>query len=63
MYLLKILLRGVRVRNGIAMLEPATTEVLGHQNDDMQENADIDFLKSLRRRMGLVYSLILTNTN
>lgn len=48
------------MRNGIAMLEPETAEVIGHQNDDMQENADIDFLKSLRRRMQSVALMSLT---
>jgi RecQ-mediated genome instability protein 1 len=57
---LKLLLRGVRVRNGIAMLEPETVEVVGDQNDDMQQNADMDFLKSLRRRMQLVALMALT---
>ncbi|PVF98041.1 hypothetical protein CPB86DRAFT_797632 [Serendipita vermifera] len=48
----KLFLQGVRIRNGIALLEPATVQILGYQNDDLQASAELDFVRSLRRRMG-----------
>lgn len=48
----KLLLTNVRVRNGIAMLDPSNTQVVGYQSDELQAHFDINFVKSLRRRMG-----------
>ncbi|KIM22235.1 hypothetical protein M408DRAFT_333009 [Serendipita vermifera MAFF 305830] len=48
----KLLLKGVPVRNGIAMLEPDNVELLGYLNDELQSHADFQFMNALRKRMG-----------
>ena len=53
-YDLQLLLKGVRVRNGMALLEPSNIELKGWQNEDMQANRDQEFVRNLRRRMGFV---------
>jgi len=53
-YGLQLLLKSVRVRNGLALLEPSNVELKGYQNEDMQVNQDQEFVRSLRRRMGFV---------
>ena len=50
----QLLLKSVRVRNGMALLEPSNVELKGWQNEDMQANQDQEFVRSLRRRMGFV---------
>jgi hypothetical protein len=53
---LQFLLKNVRVRNGLALLEPSNVELKGWQNEDMQMNQDQEFVRNLRRRMGFVRS-------
>ena len=53
-YDVQLLLKSVRVRNGIALLEPSNVELKGWQNEDMQINHDQEFTRNLRRRMGFV---------
>lgn len=58
-YDLQLLLKGVRVRNGMALLEPSNVELKGWQNEDMQANQDQEFVRNLRRRMGFgIYTSI-----
>ena len=52
---LQLLLKSVRVRNGLALLEPSNVELKGWQNEDMQANQDQEFVRNLRRRMGFVF--------
>ncbi|KAG8839217.1 hypothetical protein FRB91_009638 [Serendipita sp. 411] len=49
----KILLSGVKIRGGIALLEPSNVQVVGYQNDDLHAEFDAQFLKSLQRRLGV----------
>jgi RecQ-mediated genome instability protein 1 len=48
----QLLLKNVPVRNGIAMLEPSNFQLLGYQNDELQYQADFNFMNALRKRMG-----------
>ncbi|KAG8763109.1 hypothetical protein FRC15_008156, partial [Serendipita sp. 397] len=49
----KILLSSVKIRGGIALLEPSNVQVIGYQNDDLHAEFDARFLKSLQRRLGV----------
>ena len=51
---LQLLMKSVRVRNGMALLEPSNVQLKGWQNEDMQANQDQEFVRNLRRRMGFV---------
>ncbi|KAK7033219.1 DUF1767 domain-containing protein [Favolaschia claudopus] len=48
----KMILKNVRVRRGMAFLEPACVTLKGHQTEDRDAQREADFAASLRRRLG-----------
>ncbi|KAK2463433.1 hypothetical protein APHAL10511_004519 [Amanita phalloides] len=48
----KMHLKNVKIRNGIAWLEPETVVLKGYSNKDRDENQKLDFARGLRERMG-----------
>ncbi|KAK7690908.1 hypothetical protein QCA50_006011 [Cerrena zonata] len=49
----KILVNNINIRNGIALLEPKNTTVLGYKTDDREAEQDANFLASLKRRLDI----------
>ncbi|KAF8638280.1 hypothetical protein AX17_002301 [Amanita inopinata Kibby_2008] len=49
----KMLLKNVKIRNGIAWLEPDCVTMKAHSAEDMDVNQASDFARDLKKRMGL----------
>ncbi len=52
-----MLLKDVRIQNGIAFLEPAKVVMKGWKTEELEEVQDADFVRSLRLRLGYVSGL------
>jgi RecQ-mediated genome instability protein 1 len=47
-----MILKDVPIRQGIAFLEPSNVELKGYMTEELEENRDADFARSLRTRLG-----------
>lgn len=52
-------LQGTRIQNGMAFLEPATVNLLGGRQADLEARQLNDFKQGLRARLGCVVQVFL----